>query len=142
MKKIFALTVSLWVVFHLSGCVLVPLALVGGGVVGGIAISEDTVQTEFDHSYDRVWDACVEVLEKAGAITAREKEAGRITAHVPKSKVTVQLEQPTESTVRVQVKARKIVGVVPDIKLAHTIAHRIGMAIKEAPVAASARAGK
>ena len=62
-----------------------------GGIVGGIAISEDTVQTEFDQGYDQVWNASVDVLRKAGSLITKYKQAGRIEAHVPKSKVTVRV---------------------------------------------------
>ncbi len=133
MGRALALTVGGAVACLLCGCVLVPIALVGGGVVGGMAISEDTVQTEFDRSYDEVWAASLDVLEKAGGIETKDKEIGRIEAYVPKSKVTIKVEQLTASTVRVQVKARKVARVLPDIKTAHRIAYRIGASLKESP---------
>ena len=132
MNKIIAPVIGLCLMCLLCGCVLVPIALVGGGVVGGMAISEDTVQTEYDGSYDEVWDASVKVLDEAGAIESKDKEIGRVRAYVPKSKVTVRVERLTASTVRIQVKARKSAGVLPDINMAHRIAYRISEALKEA----------
>jgi hypothetical protein len=140
MKRITELIVALAVACTLPGCVLVPLALVGGGVVGGMAISEDTVQNEFEDTYDRVWDASVAALDKAGGIESKDKEAGRIVGYVTKSKVTIRVEQLTNSTVRIQVKVRKSAGVLPDIKTAHSVAHRIGLALKEGPPQETARA--
>lgn len=133
MRKIglFVLTwVSLWFV---SGCVLVPIALVGGGIVGGIAISEDTVQNEVDASYDEVWDASLKVLEEAGAVETKDKEAGHIQGFASKTKVTITVSQLTPSSVRIQVKSRKTAGVVPDIKMSHRIAYRIVQAVQKSP---------
>ena len=133
MRRIVALVVGVGTLWLLCGCVLVPIALIGGGVIGGIAIGQDTVQNEFDRSYDEVWDASMKVIDEAGAIETKDKEIGRIRGYVPKSKVTVTITQLTESTVRIQVKARKTAGVVPDIKTAHRVAHRIATALKEVP---------
>lgn len=142
MTKIIALSASVLAMYVISGCALVPVALVGGGVVGGMAISEDTVQTEFDRNYDQAWGTSVSVLERAGAIETSDKEAGRIEGYVRKSKVTIRLEQLTPSTVRIQVKARKSAGVLPDIDTAHTIAYRITTALTESPRPAASSPGK
>ncbi len=142
MRNVVTLTVACAVLCLLCGCVLVPIALVGGGVVGGMAISEDTVQTEFDRTYDQVWDACISVLDKAGAIESKDKEVGIVQAYVPKSKVAVRVEQLTETTVRIQVKARKAARLLPDIKMAHKVAYRIGAALKEAPAPAASSTTK
>jgi len=111
-------------------------------VVGGMAIGEDTVQTEFDRSYDEVWNASVKVADKAGAIETKDKEAGTIRAFVPKSKVTITVERLTASTVRIQVKARKSAGVLPDINMSHRIAYRIAQALKETAVPETPKALK
>lgn len=133
MRKIGLLTLG-WVISWLAcGCVLIPIALIGGGIVGGIAISEDTVQNEFDASYDEVWDASVNVLEESGVVETKDKEAGHIQGYVPKSKVTITVSQLTPSAVRIQVKARKTAGVVPDIKMSHRIAYRIVQSVQKTP---------
>jgi len=129
-QKIIAVSLGVCMTCALSGCILVPIALVGGGVIGGMAISEDTVQTEFDRSYAQVWDASLAVLDKAGAIEIKDKELGIIQGYVRKSKVTVRLEELTASTVRIQVKARKSAGVLPDIKTSHTIAYRVSKSLR------------
>jgi len=142
MRRIITLAIGNLVICFLCGCFLVPVALVGGGIVGGIAISEDTVQNEFDCAYDKVWDASVDALDKAGGIESKDKEAGRIVGYARKSKVTIAVEQLTASTVRIQVKARKTAGVVPDIKTADSIAHRISLGLKEASPAPPSEAAK
>ncbi len=131
MRKTTLLTLGCVILWLACGCVLIPIALVGGGIIGGIAISEDTVQNELDASYDEVWDASVKVLEEAGAVETKDKEIGEIRGYVPKSKVTVTVAQLTPSTVRVQVKARKTAGVVPDIKMAHRVAYRIVQSVQK-----------
>ena len=142
MQKTMAVAVGLGVVCMLSGCVLVPIALVGGGVIGGIAISEDTVQTDFDESYDDVWNAALQVVDQLGAIEIKDEDVGRIQGYVPKSKVMVQLQQLTPATVRVHVKARKTAGVVPDIKTSHRVAHGIAEALEESAAAEASSAGE
>jgi hypothetical protein len=131
MQKVIAVVAGIGVACMVSGCVLVPIALVGGGVIGGIAISEDTVQTDFDESYDEVWNAALGVVDELGKVEIKDEDVGRIQGYVPKSKVTVQLQQLTPSTVRVHVKARKTAGVVPDIKTSHRVAHGIAEALEE-----------
>jgi hypothetical protein len=131
MRKIGLLTLGCVISWLACGCVLIPIALVGGGIIGGIAISEDTVQNELDASYDEVWDASVKVLEGAGAVETKDKEIGEIRGYVPKSKVTITVSQLTPSTVRIQVKARKTAGVVPDIKMAHRVAYRIVQSVQK-----------
>lgn len=140
MRKIITLVIGNLIICFLCGCFLVPVALVGGGVVGGMAISEDTVQNEFDVAYDKVWDASADALDKLGNIESKDKDAGRIEGYVRKSKATIRVEQLTAATVRIQVKVRKSAGVLPDIKTAHTIAHRIATTVKEAPAAETSEA--
>ena len=133
MRTIRLFTLSCVLVWLACGCVLIPIALVGGGIIGGIAISEDTVQNEFDAGYDEVWDASVRVLEESGVVETKDKAAGHIQGYVPKSKVTITVSQLTPSAVRIQVKSRKTAGVVPDIKTSHRIAHRIVQSVQKTP---------
>jgi hypothetical protein len=143
MQKIIAVTLGISLLSFLSGCILVPLGLMAGGVVGGIAISEDTVEAAFDRSYNQVWDASVEVVDKAGAVESEDRGAGTIQGLVRKTKVTVKLEQLTPATVRVRVKARKWVArFKPDIKTADKIAYRIGQVLQEVADPVTSQSGR
>ena len=104
MKKLFLAAIFLCSCSFLYGCVAV---LIGAGVAGGIAISEDTAKLEVDTSFRRAWGASYKTIESMGTITLRDKEAGKIEATVRESKVTVQIVAVTAKTVRVEVKARK-----------------------------------
>ena len=104
----------------LYGCVAV---LIGAGVAGGIAISEDTAKLEADTGFRRAWGAAYEAVESMGAITSRDKDAGKIEATVRESKVNVQIVAVTSKTIRIQVKARK--NLLPNIDLAMEIINKI-----------------
>lgn len=121
MKRVIAgilfgifLSVSAW------GCAAL---LIGGGLAGGLAISEDTVRLERDTNLNRAWEVTVKVLEEKGRIELQDKKAGKIEADIRDSKVTVRIDKITASAVRIQIKARK--NLFPNIDLATEIINSI-----------------
>ena len=104
----------------LCGCFAV---LIGAGVAGGIAISEDTAKLEVDTSVRRAWGVAYKVVEYMGAINLRDKEGGKIEAIVQESKVTVTVVAVTSKSVRIEVKARK--NLLPNVDLAMEIINKI-----------------
>ncbi len=107
----------------LQGCaaLLVGTAV---GVVGGVAISDDTVQSDIDVPFTKVWDRAGNViLDMGGEIQKEDMEKGVITSKVKSSSVTLSIDALTEKATRLKVKARK--NYLPNIKLAHKIAGRI-----------------
>jgi len=107
------------------GCAALPFILVGtAGVVGGVAISEDTVQSEVDADYDDAWYAALEELERMGGeINFRDRVSGMIDAKVSGSEIQVHITRITEHSIRLRVKSRK--NYLPKIKLAHKISANI-----------------
>jgi len=101
-----------------SGC---ALFLVGGGAAGGYAIAKDTAGSFTDVSFDKVWKAAESVIRKEGLLTLSDKNHGYIEAQVEESTVKVNLEQVTKDTVRINIKARKIKGLFPNVKLAQRL---------------------
>jgi hypothetical protein len=107
----------------LYGCAAV---LIGGGlgVVGGIAISKDTVESTLDKDYERVWSAATkEIRALNGTISMEDRRNGRMEACIRNAHVRVTINQLTPKTVQVRIKARK--NLFPDIDLANKLSTRI-----------------
>jgi len=90
----------------LSGCA--PLIIGGAvGVLGGYAVSRDTIQGETDADYERLWDSTMAVIKMRGTVTAEDELKGMLNANVDSSKVWIRLIRLTQSTTRLKVSARK-----------------------------------
>jgi hypothetical protein len=120
MRKIPVVLALMLACSTLYGCAAV---LVGAGVAGGIAISEDTGKLEVDTSFDRAWKIAYDTVKSMGAITKSDRDTGKIEAVVQESKVDVKIVPLTTRTVRIEVKARK--NLLPNMDLAMTIINRI-----------------
>ena len=105
----------------LQGCAVLLIGT--AGVLGGIAISEDTVQSEVEAGYRKVLGVTLDELERMGTVTMKDETGGRIEAKVKSSEVVATLEQATDKVVRLKVKARK--RLLPNVKLAHEIVGRV-----------------
>lgn len=107
---------------YICGCVAF---VVGGavGVLGGYAVSKDTIQGETEKGYDSLWDGASVVLEDMGASEINDSQKGVIRAKVGKSKVYITMEQLTPRTVRLKVKCRK--NILPDLSLSQKLYVRI-----------------
>lgn len=110
-----------------SGC---AIFLLGSGVAGGIAISKDTIEGNWDKSLDKVWRESREVLMQEGFIRLENRVGGKIEAEVRKSMVEVEILQISARTVRIHVKARKGHKLLPDIDLANGIYNKIFERVK------------
>ena len=117
-KKILC---SVFILITLSGCAAL---LLGTGVLGGVAISEDTVKSEVDAGFDQVWSATLNEVEKMGGeFTVKDKVRGVIEVKVKSSNVHIEIDRLTPKTIRMTVKSRK--HLLPNIKLAHEISARV-----------------
>jgi len=110
-----------------SGC---ALFLLGSGAVGGYAISSDESISFSDASYNEVWKAVKDAVIDKGTVTFEDKSGGQLEAVVEKSAVQVDLEQITQESVRLSIRARKLKGLLPDLELAQKL-H--GQAIRNIP---------
>jgi hypothetical protein len=119
-KFSLAITLLIFCASSLYGCAAV---LVGAGVAGGIAISEDTAKLETDSTFDRSWKVTYDVLRSMGAITKQDRESGKIEAVIQDSKVEAKIIPLTSRTTQVQIKARK--NMLPNMDLAMRIINRI-----------------
>ncbi len=103
--------------FVSSGCV--PLIVGGAGVLGGYAISKDTIQGETDKDYNTLWNAAKTVAKIKGTIKTEDKTKGYLELTVGSSRVVVQLSRLTKTANRLRVSARRM-G-LPNIDLAQEI---------------------
>jgi len=105
-----------------TGC---ALFLVGAGAAGGIAISKDTIEGHFDKKLDQVWRTSREVLMQEGFIRLEDRAHGYLESEVRKSEVKIEILQVSEKTVRIRVKARKGLKLLPHPDLANELYNKI-----------------
>ena len=121
MKKFFLILTSLvlgTVLF--SGCFAV---IVGAGVAGGIAISQDTVRLQANTTYERAWNTAHTALDKMGIINSEDQKAGTVVATIEESHVVAKVSLIAPRVVRIEVKARK--NLLPNVDLASKIINDI-----------------
>lgn len=107
----------------LGGCA--PL-IVGGalGVVGGYAISRDTVAGASDKDYEALWDAALEVSNSFGIVKKQDRQKGTLQFNIGNTNVVViSLEKLTAKTSQLKVRAKK--HHFPDLKMAEKVFIRI-----------------
>lgn len=125
-KRSFVMAAFLALSAASSGC---ALFLLGTGVAGGYAISKDEIEGLTDSKLPKVWTSLREVMREEGVITLEDRDRGHMEGIVGKATVETHVEQATEKTVRIRVKARKTKGLFPDIKTAQSI---YGKVVKKA----------
>ncbi len=99
-----------------AGC---AVALLGAGALGGYAISKDTIQGNTDKTFESVWQASLAAVSEMGAVTGQDRETGLIVGEVQKSDVRVTVEQLTERSVQLSVKARR--NLLPNLSLSEKV---------------------
>ncbi len=115
-----AASIAIIFLLTLNGCAAV---LIGAGAAGAIVVSKDEASTYIDGDMHSVWARSLEVLKEIGSISDTDKKAGVIKALVNDSKVICIIEEVTNKTVKLRVKARK--NLLPNVDLAQSIATKI-----------------
>lgn len=87
----------------LNGCAVV---LLSAGAAGGYAISKDSVENYFDASQRHVFKKSLAVVEEMGLIKLKDKENGIIKASIREVNVTITIDQITDKSIKLKVKAR------------------------------------
>ncbi len=113
----FSVVIILMCSLLISGCV--PLIIGGVGVLGGYAISKDTVAVELDEDIEDIWQTAKDVISDVGLIKNVDEQRRVIEADVYASSVIIRIEKLTETTNRLEVKSRKYF--MPNIGLAQKI---------------------
>ncbi|MFA5114848.1 MAG: DUF3568 family protein [Candidatus Omnitrophota bacterium] len=123
MKKFAAYLLMIgFVVISTSGCAAL---IVGGaaGALGGYAISKDTIQSDTDTPYERIWDSALEVARMRGVIEEEDAPRGYLKAKIDNSEVWIRLARLTRATTRIRVSARRYH--LPNLGLAEDLFVRI-----------------
>ena len=105
----------------LGGC---PLILVGTGVVGGYAISNDSIRNQFDLPKDQIFRQSSAVAHAVGFVTAEDDKRGLITLKIGDTSVTITVKPMTKHSVELKVKARNQVF-LPQIDIAQSVYNKI-----------------
>jgi len=103
-----------------SGCFALIL---GAGVAGGIAISQDTIRLQANTTFDRAWKTAHTALDKMGIINSEDQKAGTVVATIEESHVVAKISLIAPRVVRIEVKARK--NLLPNQDLASRIINDI-----------------
>lgn len=114
------------IIFFLIPCIFVSISgcaplIVGGavGVLGGYAVSKDTIQGETDKSYDSLWDSALMVGRIRGQVKYEDRSRGYIELEAESSRVYIRLIRLTAAATRLRVSARKYH--LPNLGLAQDI---------------------
>lgn len=130
MKTILKYLVCMIIISSCTGCA--PLIIGSAvGVVGGYAVSKDTIEGDTDKPYDQVWSAALEVLKIRGTVKKEDYTHGTIEGFAQSSRVWVKFSRLTQATTRIQVSSRK--HRLPNLSLAQDIFVKIMEQAGEAP---------
>jgi hypothetical protein len=99
------------------GCV--PLIIGGVGVLGGYAISQDTIAADTSKDIEKLWQVSKDVASVMGLIKTADESTKTLQANIYSSVVIVRVEKVTDATNRIKVKARKYF--LPNIGLAQKV---------------------
>ena len=88
-----------------SGC---ALFLIGAGVAGGYAISNDTATATIDRNFDAVWPVVKDELQHMAMLAKENKTAGTLEAQTAdKTRIWLTLVHVSDKGVKLSVKSRK-----------------------------------
>ncbi len=105
----------------LSGC---PVLLLGAGVAGGYAISEDSVRNQFEMTKPDLYARSRAVAQELGLITAEDSRGGIIRAKIQDANVTISVKPLTRKSVELKVKARNSF-MMPEVDVAQAVYNKI-----------------
>ena len=105
----------------IGGC---PLIWVGTGVVGGYAISKDSVRNQFELSPDQVFRHSAAVAHQMGFVTIEDGPRGLLKVKIGDTNVTITVKPMTKHSVELKVKARNEVF-LPQIDVAQAVYNKI-----------------
>ena len=102
----------------LPGCA--PILIAAAGATAGYAVSRDSVVMDLDKPWTLLWGAALEETKAQGLVKREDSKRGRIEATVQEVNVVISLKQLTASTIRVKVRARKLL--MPKVEVAQQLA--------------------
>jgi hypothetical protein len=122
-KAIFPLLFLPFLGVATSGCIPLWVGAGVAGVVGGYAVSPDTVQGQVSRSLNETWDASKEIVGIMGQIVEENQQGNQLVGMISGTRVTVSFSAINVSTTKLSVKARK--SFVPKIDVAQDVYAKI-----------------
>ena len=122
-RSLYGLFLASALLVSAAGCVPLWVGAGVAGIVGGYAVSPDTVQGTLNKSVQEVWDAAYEITGIMGQISQENANASEIIATISGTRVTVTIAAVSASTTRLSVKARK--AFMPKIDVAQDVYAKI-----------------
>ena len=105
----------------LSGC---PALLLGAGVAGGYAISQDSVRNQFDLPKSQIYQRALTVSKQLGFVTLEDEPHGRISLKIQSTKVSIEVNPLTRHAVELKVSGRNEF-LMPDVQTAQAVYNKI-----------------
>lgn len=103
-----------------AGCYYAVVGVVGSvAALGGYIVSPDAVEGITEHDFDTIWSKADEIVSIMGKIKEQKRDEGVMLADVGGCRVIVTIITLTESTVKMNVKARK--AFFPKINVAQDV---------------------
>ena len=121
MRRAWSVIVLAGLSLALGGC---PLIWVGTGVVGGYAISKDSVRNQFELPRDQVFRHSAAVAHQMGFVTIEDGSRGLLKVKIGDTNVTITIKPMTKHSVELKVQARNQVF-LPQIDVAQAVYNMI-----------------
>lgn len=105
----------------LSGCAAL---LLGVGLAGGYAVSQDSVRNVFDLPKNRIFDQSLAVAKQQGVVTVEDRVHGRIQAKIQKTNITITVRPLTRRAIELKVQGRNDV-LLPEMDVVQDVYTKI-----------------
>ncbi len=122
-RSLMAVVMSIVIAGAFSGCVPLWVGAGVAGIVGGYAVSPDTVEGTTTHTTEECWDAAKQIAGIMGQVVQEGPSGSQLDATINGSKVTIVLSAINVSTTKLSVKARK--AFMPKIDVAQDVYAKI-----------------
>ena len=105
------LLITIFTLFHFSGCVALPLVAVGGAAIGAgtgtYFYVDGELKTDYHAPFDKVWGACEKTVADMRGIEvtpAREIAQGKISTVINDEKVTFDIRYKSKDFTTVSIR--------------------------------------
>ena len=122
-QPLTAIMALFFVVSAVSGCVPLWVGAGVAGIVGGYAVSPDTVEGTTSHSFEDCWNAAKEIAGIMGKVTQENPNGNQLLATINGAQVTIVLTAVNASVTKLSVKSRK--SFMPKIDIAQDVYAKI-----------------
>ena len=122
-QPVTAIVMLVFVLSAAPGCVPLWVGAGVAGIVGGYAVSPDTVEGTTSYSFEDCWSAAKEIAGIMGKITQESPNGSQLEAVINGAQVTIVLSSVNVSVTKLSVKSRK--SFMPKIDIAQDVYAKI-----------------